>query len=661
MATEAIQATDAAKKRPSRMLRFLVFGLIAMILLVWLAPWLVGKSPLRHVIAQHIFSNLKGEIVIGEASLGWFSPFVLHEVVVQDSEGRSLLLAPKIESSHTLLALLLDRTDLGSFYFEKPALDIVFSSTTSNFEEVCADWFAPSKSDPPREGSHSRPALKVEFREARAKLRDEPSNEEVLFEPVRLVYAVPVERTAPVTLTIEGKQHGVAASGIEFSRSSQEQEVAGQLQNGGEMSLGIAKVPLSLFASLLRRHEKSLHAQGQLDGSLSYRWGRQKPGDDDSRVEGRLNIRNFVLASEALSGDRVQLENLELPCKLSMRGDRIQVEHAELKCDLGQVSVAGSIEPGKVLLEQFSQPGWNLTADIDLARLANMLPRTLCLQEDTRIQSGRLTMKLHSRQTKEGTEWTGDLKTTDLDGTAHGTKLVWKAPLAVAFRGHRIGNDLPVVDELRCDSGFLTVNAAGSGKVWNAGVSFDLDRLSAELSRFIDLGSSRLAGRGSARLTIRQGDGQAFIVQGDSQVDQFELAGLLKQPWKESSLKLRLDGTGKLGSAGHHSLEAADLRLQSGTDELELRLLEPIADVQAGLVGKAHVRVRGDLARWQHRLNIIVPGLDGWKISGTGDVAARLHSHVGGLEWSDATAALRELDFTSSGMRVARTGRRSQE
>src|SRR5262245_33762491 len=116
MVTEAARSRAAGKTGPGRKLgTLLLVGVLFLGILAWAAPWIVGHTPLRDVIAQRIFSNLKGTIVVGEASLGWFSPLVLHDVVVNDSQGRSLLNAPKIESSQALLALLFDRADLGTF------------------------------------------------------------------------------------------------------------------------------------------------------------------------------------------------------------------------------------------------------------------------------------------------------------------------------------------------------------------------------------------------------------------------------------------------------------------------------------------------------------------------------------------------------------------
>lgn len=647
MATQTASPPAAAPARPRWWLR-LMLGAMVVLLLAWLAPWLVGLSPLRNVIAQRIFGNLKGQISVGGAALGWFSPLHLSDVVVTDTTGRPLLTAPRIESSRSLLSLLWNRSDLGSFLFERPVLDIALSNKQSNLEEVCADWFEPAEPKPPAaEEIRPRTALKVVFQEARARITDGASTNELVFEPLRLAYDVPAERSLPIELVIEATQKAPDPAGrLSMSLTTQGQ----QPQATGEIKADVARLPLGMLTPLLDRLDVKVQCQGQLDGRLNLRWGKRKADDDDLQVDGQLAARDLRVTAAALSGDRLQVESLDIPCRLTVRGDRIQIQQADLKCDVGQLSLRGSIDPTRPLTGELAAPGWSVSGDLDLARLAGMLPNTLCAHKDMRLQSGRLTMKLQSQADRGGVVWTGELKTTDLEATAKGTKLVWQAPLAVRFRAHQQGQELPVVDELRCDSGFLKADVAGSPRSWNANASFDLDRLSAELGRFIDLGRTRLAGKGSARLTILHGEARSFAVQAESQIDQFEVAGVLARPWKEASLNLRMQGAGKLGSAGRHALDAADLRMRSGDDELEFRLLEPLADIQDGFQGKARLRVRGDLARWQDRLGPVLPPTADWTLAGNGDVSAEMRAHPLGLDCSDVNVILRNLNCVGPGI-----------
>ncbi|MBM4070952.1 MAG: hypothetical protein FJ271_18685 [Planctomycetes bacterium] len=646
MATQIATPPEVSPSRSRWRLRFLAGGMIVL-LLAWLAPWLVGLSPLRHTIAQRIFSNLKGNVTVGRASLGWFSPLQLSDVVVSDIAGRPLLTAPHMESSRTLLGLLLDRSDLGSFRFERPVLDITLSSKQSNLEEVCAAWFAP---DEPKaalvESPRPRTSLKVEFHEARASIRA-GSPDSVIFEPLRLDYEVPADRSSPVQLAIEASEKSPDPAGrLSLSLATHRD----QPKKDVEMRAELVRAPLAMLTPLLARLGTDVQCQGLLDARLNMHWGTSATDDDDIKMDGKISARNLDVTAGPLAGDRLQLESLDCPWRITVRGSRISIQQADLKCDVGQVALSGSIDPSRPLAGELAAPGWALHADLDLARLVSMLPRTLSTHQDTRLQSGRLTVKLNSQQGKDAIVWSGDLKTSDVEGTAKGTKIVWQAPLAVSFRAHQEGQELPVVDELRCDSGFLKVDVTGSPRSWNANARFDLDRLSTELGRFVDLGRTRLAGRGAARLTILRGEAKAFTVEGDSQIDQFEVAGMLSRPWKEANLKLRVQGAGKLGVAGRHALDAADLRMHSGDDELEFRLLEPVSDIQAGLRGKARLRVRGDLARWQDRLGPLLPDTADWTLTGNGDITAQVHAHPPGLECRDLNILLRNLACVGPGI-----------
>src|SRR6516225_10439713 len=95
-----------------------LFGLLlALLVLVIVSPILVARTPLRNWIAARVLASLRGQIQIGGASLGWFTPPVFTEVEVRDTTGRTLLRAPRIEGDKSLVALLCEPSDLGEFRF----------------------------------------------------------------------------------------------------------------------------------------------------------------------------------------------------------------------------------------------------------------------------------------------------------------------------------------------------------------------------------------------------------------------------------------------------------------------------------------------------------------------------------------------------------------
>src|SRR5262249_14925072 len=149
-----------------------------------------------------------------------------------------------------------------------------------------------------------------------------------------------------------------------------------------------------------------------------------------------------------------------------------------------------------------SQTGYQATVDLDLARLANILPQTLHLQKDMRVTDGRLHLDLTAQSRDQQRYWSGRLDTSNLKGVNHGRAVALQAPLAVSFTVRKPVDSFPVVEQLRCDSSFLEMSVSGQQGSWTANVQFDLGQLAAQLSQFIDLGPMRLAGSGSTQVSL---------------------------------------------------------------------------------------------------------------------------------------------------------------
>ena len=599
--------------------RFLA-ATLAMLLLVWFAPALVAHTPLRHVVAARILSDLRGTVRVGSASLGWFAPVVLRDVEVRDADGRALLAAPRVESRKSLLALLANRSDLGGFRFEAPSLHVVFRGRQSNLEQVCAAWLAADNSPPAPEGL----GLEVEVVNARVMLQDADAARQWALSSVNLSVILPRQRTNPIRVALRADlpQDGRPGSAnVDFETHLLQPA-------GGRLAAQFDSVPLALAAPLLRRAEPAAQLDGRLDGRLECRWDTSDKDGPHIHLEGQLAGQGLTAAGPWLGGERLRLERLDVPFRAALRDGRWHVEQAEVRCDLGQASVSGTLDPADVLTRSRGQ----VRADLDLARLAQALPQALRLRADTHITAGRVQLSLSAADGAHGPAWQGELLTSALTAVSQGQQYAWREPLTITARAHQPAGAPPVVDQLLCRSSFLTLEASGSPDRFAARADYDLGRLAAELSRFVNLGPVRLAGRGTAQVEAGRGEDGRVTARGQGQLSQFELAGRGGGPWREERLAWRLDAAGR-ASGGCYRLDSGRLRLEGNHDLAELQLLEPVADVLGGRWGAARLQVRGDLALWQHRLRPLLDGAGplAGKVAGQVDltpVAGRLGAQV---------------------------------
>src|SRR6185437_5423188 len=186
----------------SKWKRGLLGAFISLLLLVILAPILVARTPLRNWIAALALPQLQGDIRIGGASLWWWMPPVFTDLEVRDIAGRTLLSAPRIEGSKSLVALLCNPSDLGEFHLTQPAVHVVCSGDSTNLETALAYWLQ-STDNPPDSGSPLEGiAVRAECTQASLHIQDEDTGRTWTLDPVDISAIVPRDRRTPLHFTL---------------------------------------------------------------------------------------------------------------------------------------------------------------------------------------------------------------------------------------------------------------------------------------------------------------------------------------------------------------------------------------------------------------------------------------------------------------------------
>jgi hypothetical protein len=606
---------DPPPTRPRRRGRRLLVRLAAagllLLLAVWLAPVVVAKTGLRQAVLARVFADLDGTVTAGGASFGWFSPVELTDVAVADSSGRPILHAEHVTSSRTLLALAVDLSDLGSFTIERPVLEVVCEPGATNVERAIAKYLADDGTPPKPE----RTALAVRVERGRVVLKEAGQGERVL-EPLDLTVTVPRARSEPVTLAVSASTPGPAGPGT----------LGAECAFGDDTEL---KVTADRFAAeslgpLVRRFAPGTEVAGKFGGELSARWG-----SDRAAVEGRVEATGLELAGPWLGADRVRLLRAELPCKLTTERGEWRVEAAELNCDVGKLSVAGVVNPGEPADKLLARPGLTVGADIDVAKLAAVLPRLLRIKEGTELREGRVSLRLASKPGPDGTAWEGTVRTTALKGTRGGKPIAWEAPLAAEFAGRVRADGLPVFDKLQCQSDFVAVNARGSPEQFIAAANVDLDRLSARLAEFVDLGGLKL--EGAAAVTVRSvgRPDRGFAADVTARLTRFTVAGAAWQFGGDGSVTGVVAVTADRLNADKLTADLTGVRFRGAGLDVDERTLKAEAglawDRKSGAVALADVRVSCETAGMSARRLDLKPVNGGYGLSGTAAVTADIN------------------------------------
>lgn len=586
------------------------------VLLLGMLPWVVAHSPLMTAIIQRSTADLEGTVRVKSASLGWFSPVVLYGVEVHDRQGNLVLEVPRLAGDKAMLALLFDTSHLGRFQLDEPKLHLVLREGGSNLEDLLARYLDPQQPASPRETA-------IAARDASLTVLDQRARRTWQIESVQCELSVPADRAKPVVLRLTGSVPGQLRAaplelGLEVHRTSEGKDPA-RAEAIDSLTVKTEGGPLALAEPLLRRWVTGLELSGRCTGAFSCQWDHGTPGGR-VWVEGKLRAEEVRLALPALGADRPTLAWLDASGRFLWQNGRLECQRISLECEAGQVAMTGTLDwagqaarpPGTTLLHQVCE----VRGQVDLPRLAAMLPSTLRIQKGTQVTSGQLQFQYSGRRQRqgnfEGMAWQARLEASNLTGLREGRRIAWQQPILLNLAAHE-GPQGPVIETLQCDSNFLRLRAAGTRDLLTATATFDLSRLADQSAGFVDLGGLKLAGEGTAQLSWERYQEDYFETMGELRILNFRL-GLPGQPaWTEAALTAGFTATGRADFDTNNRIETATARIEAGPDQLHARLMQPVAGLDADWPLELHAQ--GQLARWQVRL---APwfGLAGWQLHG---------------------------------------------
>lgn len=595
-------------KRLLPLLTLLVLG-------VWFAPAIVAKTELRNRFARQALADLRGNVNVGGASLGWLSPVELTDITVTDANGRTLVTVPKATSQKSLFALARNTAEPGEFVIEGATIAVVFENGTTNLETALAEYL---KDDKPAAPTRTPVSLRVTG--ATLTLTDAATGKTERVEGVATDVNVPGPRSEPVTAKVTADT-GKLTADLSLGESSSAKLVA-------------QGFPLDTLAPLLARAEPGLSVAGALTADVKVTWSKAAEGLK-ATASGTVGAKGLRLGGAALNGDTLHLDSAELPLDVELAGRAVRVRKFDLSCDVGTLTVAGTFDPAEEPDAVLTRAGVVVGADVELAKLAAKLPKLVRVREGTELREGKLKIDLASKTVGAGVVWEGTVRTSAIRAVRDGKAISWDEPLNVEFVGRYAKGEFPTFDKLICTSDFLAVNARTTPDTIQAAATVYLHKLGAKLNEFLDLGSFSIGGEATVQLVAKREPDGAFKAAGGIDLKDFAFTDRGRKSLKEPSLKATFAASGAVPASGPVRLATAQLDITAGTDELHLTLLEPVADVRQIATGTpfgtgtaptvppaqpaapvVDVKLSGDVGRWKARAAAVTPVPD-WQMSGT--------------------------------------------
>ena len=491
---------------------------------------LVAHSPMLNWVVARAAADLNGTVAVGSASLGWFSPIGASQVEVRDAKGQPVLTVDQATGDASLLGILWNTARLGNFRLEKPKLQVVLTPQGSNVEDLIAKYLTGPSGEPLSIG--------LEIVDGTVAVQD-PGGRSWTIEQLQLSLRTSAEGNRPLELAVKGV--------IPDGNTPGSFDVALKRDAASDLVLNTKTLAIEKLDGLLARCSGNAKISGRLTSRVEFRWG----GDAGAmHILADAEASPFSLVTPLLKTDRVQMKKLKADCKLTWQSGKVAVEQAKIDSDLGNVTLTGEFASGggdsAGAFDSFLRQTYHAQGRIDLARLATMLPETLHIHKETRVSSGELTVDLDSRRGQDGMSWKANVRTSDLTAMRQNKELVWQQPIVLTLDA-RETKDGPVIDSLKCESHFLTINAAGRREDLAASLEFDLDRLVERLGGFIDLDGLKMEGKGWANLNWRRDRQNAFTLDANAQVRNLQLALSDRPPWQEREPR----GVSRLDRADH--------------------------------------------------------------------------------------------------------------
>lgn len=613
---------------------------IGLLALVWFGPAIIANSPWRDYAINLALGKVNGRVSTKAASLGWFSPVQVSGLRVDDSQGRPMVDVPEIRTSKSLLGLLWDRSDIGEIRLEKPSLHLVLSDQSSNLEDALAPLL-----EQPSDAAAS-PRFRVVVENGAATLEDDSTGKSWEIRDLEADVQSLVLGGGKYTFDAQGVVVAVGSDSATFDIGGEIEPKEGQ-GLAGEVHVVAEKLPLDALTPLLRRAPDPIRVDGALSGAVTYRW---TASNQHALGLQKIAAETLTIASpKHLGSAQVQLSKLEAGGKIALDDQRVVFEGFTLDSTAAKVEATGGanfdilaqlVDPTR-LSELLRDEDLTFKAELDVAETARAFPDILRIRRGTEIQAGKFHVDLVSRGEGEQRTWKGGVKADALSALHEGKQVVWENPVDLAFKAHK-GREGVILDELTCQSSFLTAEGAGTLKEGRFQVQADLAALYSELSRFCDLGDIQLRGKMRGRAEWSQSHGDEIQTTADAKIENFALQAPGQPAWEEKELTIKSTVNLVLENQAIGRASGGELSLVSGGDRCSLVLLKPVAAPFDQATWPFRVEGNGKLETWCARLSKFLP-LTGWELAGQFNVAGEAELSPTTLRWSNARGAAQQV------------------
>jgi translocation and assembly module TamB len=578
---------------------------ILFLVVLFFLPNLIGWTPLKQMAIDYGLKDLQGRVTVDSLSLGWLQPVQMGGVKLVDANGQPMAQIESIKSSNRLFQFLTSR-DYGTIDIVHPQISLVTREGGSNFEDAIRKYIEQPQPEKPES---PLPPLVVNVSDARISVASQADASPWLLDKLnaKLVVGQQAAIVAEVTTNVaRAEQFGSLMAQLLLDDKKKS-----IVADNGILQIQFDQASLGCLSPLLERVLGPVQLEGNLAGQLSTQFARGGNAFDVSFKN--ANVTNLLVSCPKYLGtDVVRLAKVNANGDILNDATGITARKLDIESEVGNLSTDGHLDwqQFQKLTEhgQLIESTFQLNGRIDLARVVQLLPKTLKLYDDLQIESGNVTCQVNSRPENGAGRLVVNVDTANLVAVRAGQRLAWQQPLRlVSTITQRRGQW--ELDEVKCESDFVNLTGNATARNGKFQANGDLSILMQRLGQFIDVRGWGIQGKldGNFGWQVAAAEvatpnlsllNQPLQFGGKFNIQEplFALPGM--KPWRESSVVVELRGNGTALPNGSAAIQNGIADITIGNEKLTAELSEPIADLLKQSSWKANCRMSGGVAKW---------------------------------------------------------------
>jgi hypothetical protein len=487
--------TVTGKKTGKKILKIVAGTVVTLLLLLivlvaFVVPAYVSSESARKLILSKANASGAGVIDFAKLSMSWFKGISVSNISFKNADQGISVAVKGVSTMPDYGAMLTGNLSFGETVIDGPKVEIDVDKMKQNAAASAAKPAAKGNAN----SSAGMPIKKIDLvvRDGDIKIKDSRGSVEISNINSAVNLRPPGEKTTlemgasiagqGTTSTLNAKGDVNPGSNWDFKKAS------------GNMAVEVNNLNLSQLESILAIAGVDIGAKGIVSAHLK---GELKQGVIEN-VGLDVTGSGLEITAPQLKGDKIKTGMLNVAVKMGQQGNLVNVEKMSFATDWLKAEANGTVPMNMASVSEFMKQGskneLKANLECDLPAVAAMLPKTLGLNEQTKLTSGKLIGSVQTINEMGVKMLAGQISVEGLAGVMEGKPISLSEPIQAQAK-ISAENEKIKFEKIGVSSAFATINCSGNTETFNYDTQIDLAKLASELGQFADLGKYKLAGQ----------------------------------------------------------------------------------------------------------------------------------------------------------------------